>query len=102
MPGQSPGMPCLWQALPACGRTDSGRAARPWRPQAEPGNEKTRGTKSLRQYPAFSSVDLFDPLPGDPRGNSCAAHLTRRRLEYQLLTREFEEAFLRGPDVIGK
>jgi hypothetical protein len=30
------------QALPASGRSERGKAARPWRSQAEPGNEKTR------------------------------------------------------------
>ncbi len=54
------------------------------------------------QTPSQTPVTLFDPLPGDPRGDLCAANLTRRRLENQCIPRAFEEAFLRCPDVIRK
>src|SRR5262245_62154946 len=38
----------VWQALPACGCSCRGRAARPWRSQAEPGNEKIPGIRAAR------------------------------------------------------
>ena len=60
------------------------------------------GAETLRPPPAVSAVDLLYPLPGDPRGDLCAANLTRRRLENQCIPREFEEAFLLRPDVIRK
>src|SRR5262247_29279 len=45
-PGSARARPA-WQALPACGRSDRGRASRPLRSQAEPGNEKSPGTKAV-------------------------------------------------------
>src|SRR6266568_69027 len=75
------------------------------RSHGEPAAKARNGCPSgLNTLPcsAFSSVDLFYPLPGDTRGDLCAANLTRRRLENQFITREFEEAFLLCPDVIRK
>lgn len=46
-PGSARARPA-WQALPACGRSYGGRAARPLCSQAEPWNEKSLGTKAVR------------------------------------------------------
>jgi hypothetical protein len=69
-PGSARGRPA-WQALPAWGRSGSGRAARPWRSQAEPGNEQAPGTNAVRVStrntiplsPIFTSPDRARSTP---------------------------------------
>src|SRR5215813_8577924 len=58
-PGSARARP-VWQALPACGGSCHGRAARPSRSQAEPGNEKIPGTKAVRVATRNIMVILFD------------------------------------------
>jgi hypothetical protein len=52
-----------WQARPACSRSCSGRAARPLRSQAEPGNEKAPGTKAVRVGTRKTPTTLGKNLP---------------------------------------